>query len=133
MSDTVGVIGQVFTSSEGVLIANAYADETFNSAVDEMTGYKTRNIICAPIRTRCGSTLGVAQALNKIKGRFTKADLALLEIISLQASTVLQGSLSVAQMLENQKKEAEFLDMVAKISSEIQLGPLRDQQELSPL
>jgi adenylate cyclase len=124
VSDTAGVIGKVFTSGEGVLIANAYADENFNSAVDEMTGYKTRNIICAPIRTRCGSALGVAQALNKTKGRFTKADLELLEVIALQASTVLQGSLSVSQMLESQQREAEFLDMVAKISSEIQLGPL---------
>src|SRR3954452_6084381 len=41
-----------------------------------------------------------------------------------QASIVLHGTLSVAKMLDNQRKEAEFLNVVAEISSEIQLGRL---------
>ncbi len=122
--DNVGVIGHVFTTGEGVLILDAATDPRFNPAVDERTGYKTECIVSTPIRTRRGDVLGVAQALNKKTGPFTKNDLATLEAVMQQASIVLHGTLSVAKMLDNQRKEAEFLNVVAEISSEIQLGRL---------
>jgi adenylate cyclase len=124
VQDTVGIVGHVFTSGTSVLIPDAYSDPRFNASVDEITGYKTVDIICAPIRTKRGEILGVAQVLNRKKGRFNEADLALLEAVMQQASIVLHGTLSVAKMLDNQRKEAEFLNVVAEISSEIQLGRL---------
>lgn len=122
--DTVGVVGHVFTMGKSVLIPDAYADPRFNPAVDEKTGYKTVEILCTPIRTSRGDLLGVAQALNKKEGRFTQADLEMLEAVMQQTSIVLHGALSVAKMLDNQRKEAEFLNVVAEISSEIQLSRL---------
>ncbi len=122
--DTEGIAGHVFTADESLLIPDAYADPRFNPAVDEKTGYKTENILCTPIRTKRGELLGVAQALNKRTGSFTKSDLLLLEAVMQQASIVLHGTLSVVKMLDNQRKEAEFLNVVSEISSEIQLGRL---------
>ncbi|MBI1913626.1 MAG: GAF domain-containing protein [Planctomycetes bacterium] len=122
--DTVGIVGLVFTTGTSVLIPDAYADERFNPSVDEKTGYRTQDVLCTPIRTRRGELLGVAQALNKTNGRFTRDDLTFLEAVMQQASIVLHGTLSVAKMLDNQRKEAEFLNVVAEISSEIQLGRL---------
>ena len=122
--DSVGIIGHVFSTGESLLIPDAYADPRFNASIDERTGYRTRNILCTPIRTRRGELLGVAQALNKSKGRFARGDLAGLEAVVQQASIVLHGTLSVGRMLDSQRKEAEFLNVVAEISSEIQLGRL---------
>jgi len=122
--DTVGVIGQVFTSGQGMLTLDPDSNPHFNPSIDELTGYKTKSILCVPVRTRRGELLGVAQSLNKKVGRFTKTDLATLEAILQMASIVLHSSLFAVKMQDNQRKEAQFLNVVSEISSEIQLGPL---------
>ena len=75
----MGVAGHVFQSSEGLIIHDAYKDGRFNRSVDEQTGFRTRSILCVPVRTVNGEVIGVSQALNKKKGRFTQDDLELLE------------------------------------------------------
>jgi adenylate cyclase len=122
--NTKGVVGAVFTSGAGTIVGNAYGDERFDSTVDEQTGFVTRNILCAPIRTVSGEIIGVAQTLNKRKGRFTKEDLRLLEAMSTQAAVALQGTQNVERMERSRLQEREFLDIVSEVSSEIQLGSL---------
>jgi len=73
-----GIAGHVYTSGEGLIIDDAYADPRFNYTIDEQTGFVTRSILCVPIRTMKGEVVGVAQALNRIKGKFTRGDLKLL-------------------------------------------------------
>lgn len=122
--DSVGLAGAVYNSGQSLAVPDAYADSRFNPDIDERTGYRTQSVLCSPIRTRQGTVLGVAQALNHCDGPFTAQDVATLESIMEQAATVLQTSLSMSKMRTNQRKEAEFLSIVADISSEIQLGPL---------
>jgi len=122
--NTSGIAGDVFRSGEAVLVHDASSDPRFSRAVDEITGFVTRNILCVPIHTRRGETIGVAQVVNKKKGRFTRADLALLGAMALQASAVLQASLLAERMHESQKQEERFLEIVAEASSEIKLRPL---------
>lgn len=62
---TFGIAGLVATSGEPVIIADAYSDSRFNSAVDKRTGFKTRNILCCPIKNKKGVVVGVAQLINK--------------------------------------------------------------------
>ena len=50
--DTVGVIGQVFTSGQGMLTLDPDSNPHFNPSIDELTGYKTKSILCVPVRTR---------------------------------------------------------------------------------
>ena len=120
----VGVAGHTYTSGEGMIIHDAYANEHFNRNVDEQTGFVTKTILCAPVRTVNGEVIGVAQVLNKMKGRFTKDDLALLEAMTTQAAVALRGALYVEKMEASREKELEFLGVVSEVSSELQLGPL---------
>ena len=124
VSDEAGVVGHVYTTGVSLIIPEAYADSRFNPEVDEQTGYRTQSILCVPIRSRRGELMGVAQALNSRSGKFSQHDLDQLELVMQQASIVMHGSVSVARLLDSQKKDAEFLHVVAEISSEIQLGPL---------
>lgn len=43
-----------------------FQDHRFNRDVDIRTGYKTRSILCMPIKDIDGMVVGVAQAINKI-------------------------------------------------------------------
>ncbi len=124
MLNDSGVAGHVFTTGSGVIVHDAYRDRRFNRAIDERTGYTTRSILCVPIRTTKGEIIGVAQALNKRKGRFTKADLRFLESMTTQASIALQSTQYVERMKQFRQKEMEFFDIVSDITAEIDLGAL---------
>ena len=119
-----GVAGHCFRTGEGCTVADAYEDERFERTVDQMTGFRTRQMVCAPLRTVRGEVLGVAQCLNKSEGEFGPADLALLESMGMQAAVVLQSSLIVLESERLRRQESEFLQLVGDVSTELQLGPL---------
>jgi adenylate cyclase len=122
--NTSGIAGYVFSTGEPLLIHDAYADPRFNQSIDEQTGFVTRNMICAPIRTVKGEIIGVAQTLNKRKGEFTKRDLTVLEAMTAQATLALQGAISVERMKAVRKQEMEFVDVVSEVTADINLGSL---------
>ncbi|MDH4184759.1 MAG: GAF domain-containing protein, partial [Nitrospinota bacterium] len=122
--DTRGVAGHVYKSGESVIVDDAYANEFFDPSSDELTGFKTRSILCAPIRTVKGKVIGVVQALNKIKGRFNKRDLRLLEDMGTQAAIFLQATQYVETMKKSRALEMEFLNVVSEVTSEIDLSKM---------
>ena len=65
--NTVGIAGAIFTSQQGEIIHDVYSDRRFNKEVDQETGYKTKNMICSPVKTVDGKIIGVIQVLNKKK------------------------------------------------------------------
>ena len=119
-----GIAGSVFHSGKGEIIHNAYDDDRFNSKIDEQTGFKTKNIVCAPIKTVRDDTIGVIQILNKKRGRFTKEDLDIVEAITSQAAVTLQNAQGMEEMEKSREKEMQFLDVVSDVTAEIELGSL---------
>ncbi len=124
MTSTEGVAGHVFQSREGIIIHDAYTNEYFNRTVDEETGYRSKTILCVPVRTVKGDVIGVTQVLNKKKGRFTKGDLGLLEAMTTQAAVALESAQFVEKMARSRQREMEFLDSVSDVTSELDLGAL---------
>ncbi len=122
--NTSGVAGHVFQSGEGLIIHDAYKDGRFNRSIDEQTGFRTRSILCVPVRTVNGDVIGVSQALNKKKGRFTQDDLELLETMTQQAAVALQSTQYVERMQRTRAQEMEFLDLVSDVTSNLDLDSL---------
>ncbi|MCH8150011.1 MAG: GAF domain-containing protein, partial [Planctomycetes bacterium] len=122
--NTAGLAGFVYTSGEGLICHDPYADDRFSSHVDEQTDFVTKNVLCAPVKTVNGETIGVVQTLNKIEGQFTEDDLAFLKAMATQAAGALQSNQIVERMEKSRIQELEFLDVVSEVSSEIQLGTL---------
>ncbi|XP_035703094.1 dual 3',5'-cyclic-AMP and -GMP phosphodiesterase 11 isoform X2 [Folsomia candida] len=70
-----GIVGYVAESGSTVNIADAYQDDRFNQEIDLRTGYKTKSLLCMPIKDKKGDCHGVAQVINKKDGpTFTKKD-----------------------------------------------------------
>ncbi|KAG5877393.1 Dual 3', partial [Gonioctena quinquepunctata] len=70
-----GIVGYVGESGEVVNIPDAYQDERFNDEVDKKTGYKTKSLLCMPIKDTNGEVIGVAEVINKVRDqRFTIGD-----------------------------------------------------------
>ena len=52
----------------------------FNQDIDEMTGYRTRSMMCSPIKDSSGDVIGVSQVINKNNdGYFSKNDETVFE------------------------------------------------------
>ncbi|HVT05298.1 MAG TPA: GAF domain-containing protein [Thermoanaerobaculia bacterium] len=122
--NTNGIAGTVFQTGKGLIIHDAYADPRFNREIDEQTGYETRSIVCVPIRTVQGALIGVAQAVNKIKGKFTRADMELLTEMTAQGAIALQNAQNIERMEAIRKQEKQFLDMVSEMTADIKIGSL---------
>ncbi|MDP2825147.1 MAG: GAF domain-containing protein [Sulfuritalea sp.] len=120
----LGVAGSVFTSGQAEIIADAYADARFNQDVDRRTGYRTRNILCVPIRNKNREVIGITQVLNKHVGDFDAEDQRLLEGLSLQASAALENARLFEKVERQQREEAMLLEVSISIVSEIHLDPL---------
>jgi len=74
-----GIAGYCASHGEIVNVPDAYADDRFLQALDRQTGFKTRNILAAPIRARgADGIVAVIQMLNKNpkedNGVFTEFD-----------------------------------------------------------
>src|SRR2546421_1885205 len=124
LMDDLGIAGAVFHSGMGEIVHDAYADSRFHRDVDEQTGYRTKALICAPIRNAKGETIGVAEMLNKIDGTFVTSDLALLEGMTSQCAITLEALQRVERTSRERQREVEFLNLVSDLTSELELTTL---------
>ena len=123
MNDT-GVSGAVFHSGEPLIIHDPYSDPRFNHRIDKHTGYKTKDIICVPVKTARGQIIGVLQALNKHRGLFNQDDLVLLMELTAHAAYALDSMIELERIKKLRRHEVEFLEVISEISSDINIESL---------
>lgn len=52
-------------------MTDAYRDSRFNKTLDTATGFKTRSVLCMPVRlARTEAPVAVLQAINKLRAPF---------------------------------------------------------------
>ncbi len=124
VSRRLGIVGHVATTGETVNVPDAYEDPRFNRDVDRRTGYRTRTILCMPVRNTAGVIIAVVQVLNKRTGPFTADDEALLATICDHAAVALMN----ASLLEAHRKEIAksnvLLDVMRSLSTELEIDRL---------
>jgi len=120
----VGVAGHVFTNGIGAIVHDPYNDPRFNPRVDQETGYETKSLLCAPVRTVKGEIIGVLQMLNQRHGQFTEVHLRLLEEMTMLTAMALRSRQFVERMHAAREQEMRFLDVVADVTSDIDLGTM---------
>jgi signal transduction histidine kinase len=124
-----GVAGWVAREGRSLTIDDAYSDPRFDPDWDRITGYRTRTILCAPMKNHQGKTIGVVQVLNKADGPFTSEDEALLVALASQAAVCIENSklyLSVVgknlELLDTQtrlERKVRDLDLLVEIAKEM--------------
>ena len=124
MMDDLGIAGAVFHSGAGEIVHDAEADSRFHRDVDEQTGYRTRSLVCAPIRNAKGETIGIAEMLNKVDGPFEPSDLALLEGMTSQCALTLEALQRIERTTRERQREVDFLNLVSDLTSELELTTL---------
>lgn len=85
-----GICGWVAKHREPLFIADAYKDERFLKHIDEITGFKTRNILAIPLYDQM-ELAGIIELLNKRTGDFTNDDLRFVEAASRATAITLRS------------------------------------------
>lgn len=108
-----GIAGAVLRSGMSVKVDDVRSDTRFYGEIDRNTGATTRNMICAPLRSRRG-IFGVIQVINRVGAdSFSEDDLAFLEALA--------GSVGVA--IENARLYDEARAAEQRLRTEV--GVLR--------
>lgn len=119
-----GVAGLVAATGQSIVVEDAYADARFFRAVDDATGYRTRQILCVPVKSRRGDVLGVLELLNKESGNFTPQDEEVLLLLASQMGVALANAQLYDGLRTNLDRLSRLLRIGTAISSELDLDAL---------
>jgi len=89
-----GIVGLCLQIGKKIKVDDAYSDVRFNQDVDKLTGFRTKTILCMPLKDENGDIFGVIQSINKKEGKFDEDDEELMEIFSSQASVILKNTMN---------------------------------------
>lgn len=103
-----GLAGTVAATGEPVILHDAYEDPRFDRSLDQRTGYRTRSMLCVPIKNRQQKVVGVLQLLNKTTGAFGARDLDFLNGISDHMAIAMENATLHLELLEKQRMEQEL-------------------------
>ena len=104
-----GIAGWVAQHGKPLVVNSPGKDRRFFKGVDERTEFKTRNIICVPMKVK-KKIIGVLEAINKKgKGQFDKEDLSLLTSLADQVAIALDNSRLYQELEEMFFQTAESL------------------------
>ncbi len=110
-----GIAGTVAKTGKTVNLEDAWKDKRFYSGFDVKSGFKTRSMLCMPMKNREGKIIGVFQILNKHDGVFDKRDEAFLDAFSDHAALAIENARLHQAIVEKERVEREI-----EIAGEIQ-------------
>ncbi|PIK40911.1 hypothetical protein BSL78_22243, partial [Apostichopus japonicus] len=103
---TQGIAGHVATTGEILNITDVYSHPLFYRGVDDSTGFRTRSILCFPIRDG-SKVVGIAELCNKVNGlHFTKHDEDVAAAFSIYCGISIVHGLLYKKMTDAQYRSA---------------------------
>ena len=100
-----GIAGSVASTGEIMSVGDAYNDRRFDSRTDAGSGFHTRSILAAPMRTPAGEIVGVVEILNKRRGSFTKEDEEFLAEVGTHAALAVAGDRRFEESVQSARRE----------------------------
>src|SRR5512142_708374 len=98
------VAGWVVLNRKSVRLTNVQEDPRFSGSVDQVTGRPAQSLIGVPLITK-NKVVGVLEALNKERGKFTEGDESLLGVLGAQAAVAIEN----ARLFQQSDLIAEFV------------------------
>lgn len=104
-----GIAGWVAEKGEPAVVNDPEKDPRFFKGVDDRTDFKTRNLLCVPVKIK-DRTIGVLEAINKRGGEdFDEEDLSLFQSLSDQVAIALDNARLYQELEEMFFETAESL------------------------
>ena len=107
LPDKTGIVGEVIHTAKPLRIDDAYHDSRFSKKVDLASGYKTRNLLCAPLFDGEHKLLGAFEVINKNSGTFADGDVSTLEDLATQVGIALHNTRERESLLRSHRQLTE--------------------------
>src|SRR5215471_18393886 len=101
-----GIAGTTALTGATINVRDAYSDPRFYTAVDDRTGYRTRNLLAVAMRNQGNQIVGAFEVLNKRLGIFTPRDEESLTALASHAA----GAIETVQLISELKRNHEELE-----------------------
>jgi sigma-B regulation protein RsbU (phosphoserine phosphatase) len=111
-----GIAGYVAATGDTINLSDAYLDARFNPKIDKKTGFRTKTVLCMPLKNKDDKIVGVLQLLNKHKGLFTHDDENFIRALSIHAAIAIEN----ARLYEEEKAYRQMREEV-RLAAKIQL------------
>ncbi len=103
-----GIAGWVAKEGKSLMVTDAQRDPRFFAKADEATKFKTKSILCVPLRVKA-KIIGVMEAINQVRrGYFIDEDREIFEAFASQAAIAIEN----ARLFQNIKREKEKIEAV---------------------
>jgi len=111
-----GIVGETLRTGRAVTVGDAYADPRFNQEVDRQSGYRTRNLICVPLKDSDGAIVGAFEGINRNHNLdFTAEDVECLEQLGTQAAVALRNLRERSLLNRSRDQLAEQVNSTVEI------------------
>jgi Nif-specific regulatory protein len=107
ISDDTGVVGQVVHSGQSQRINEDDDQSQINRHVDQQLGYRTRSLLCVPLRGQGGELFGAFELINKRDGNFSADDEAALRELAEHAAIALENTRQHEQLVKSRNQMAD--------------------------
>src|SRR5579862_3398988 len=102
-----GIVGRAVETGEIINVKDAYSHPQFYTAIDDQTGYHTRNLLACPLRNGHDRTMGAFEVLNKRVGAFGPRDEAALEALASHAAIAIENVQLIGELRRSQDELEE--------------------------
>lgn len=105
--DNTGIVGQVVQSGQPQRINEKDDQTAIDRKVDRQLGFRTRSLLCVPLRGRSGELFGAFELINRVGGDFTEEDQAALEELAEHAAVALENTQQHEQLARARNQMAD--------------------------
>ena len=113
-----GISGTVAKTGRTINVKDASKHKRFYSAIDAKSGFRTKTMLCRPMRNRNGVIIGVFQIINKKRGVFNRDDEFFLDAFSEHASLAIENTRLYQADLEHARVDKE-LQIAAEMQQQL--------------
>lgn len=103
-----GIAGWVAKKGNPLMVTDASKDTRFFVKADEVTKFKTKSILCVPLKIK-EKIIGVMEAINEVgRGYFVEEDREIFEAFASQVAIAIEN----ARLFQNLRREKEKIEAV---------------------
>ena len=114
---SMGIAGRAATTGETINVKDAYSHPQFYNAIDDQTGYRTRNVLAVAVRNQKGAIIGAFEALNKRAGPFSQRDEDFLDALASHAAIAIENAQLIGEL---RRREDELAQQNAHLLREVE-------------
>ncbi len=97
-----GIAGNTALTGNTINVRDAYSDPRFYTAIDDKTGYRTRNVLAVAVRNQHAEIIGAFEVLNKRSGAFSARDEESLSALASHAAIAVETAQLIGELRRNQ-------------------------------